>query len=75
MPALLAHDFFAQDAYGSALSTVDLYAPDERDAFLLGSQGPDPLFYLLLLPPLDDFKRLGYRKLVARGYAAGDGCD
>ncbi len=61
MPALLAHDFFAQDAYGSALSTVDLYAPDERDAFLLGSQGPDPLFYLLLLPPLDDFKRLGYR--------------
>ncbi|MBR3158295.1 MAG: hypothetical protein IKF14_04245 [Atopobiaceae bacterium] len=61
MPAVLAHDFFAQDAFGSALESVDLYTPDERDAFLLGSQGPDPLFYLLLLPPLEDFRKLGSR--------------
>ena len=58
MPALLAHDFFAQDAFGSAIQTVSLYTPDERDAFLLGSQGPDPLFYLLL-PPLEEFRKLG----------------
>ena len=61
MPALLAHDFFAQDAFGAALNTVSLYTPDERDAFLLGSQGPDPLFYLLLLPPLEEFRQLGNR--------------
>ena len=59
MPAILTHDFFGKDAFGSALEFVDLYTPDERNAFLLGSQGPDPLFYLLLLPPLADFRRFG----------------
>ena len=61
MPAVLAHDFFGQDAYGSALGSVSLCTPDERDAFLLGCQGPDPLFYLALLPPLDAFRELGGR--------------
>ena len=61
MPALLAHDFFAQDAFGSVLDSVGIRSSDERDAFLLGSQGPDPLFYLVLLPPLDAFRELGYR--------------
>ena len=59
MPAMLTHDFFGQDAFGSALEHVNLYTPDERNAFLLGSQGPDPLFYLVLLPPLEDFRRFG----------------
>lgn len=61
MPALLVHDFFAQDAFGSAIESVNLYTPDERDAFLLGSQGPDPLFYLLLMPPLEEFRKLGHQ--------------
>lgn len=59
MPAMLTHDFFGQDAYGSALKSVNLFTPDERDAFLLGNQGPDPLFYLMLLPPLHEFEELG----------------
>ncbi len=59
MPAMLTHDFFGQDAYGPALGVIDLYTPDERDAFLLGNQGPDPLFYLVLLPPLKEFEQLG----------------
>lgn len=59
MPAILTHDFFGQDAYGSALQSVDLFTPDERDAFLLGNQGPDPLFYLVIMPPLDAFRQLG----------------
>lgn len=61
MPALFTHDFFGQDAFGSALESVSLYTPDERDAFLLGSQGPDPLFYLMLLPPLEAFRQIGVR--------------
>lgn len=59
MPAMLTHDFFGRDAYARVMGATDLYTPDERDAFLLGSQGPDPLFYLMLLPPLKVFERLG----------------
>lgn len=59
MPAMLTHDFFGRDAYARVMGVTDLYTPDERDAFLLGSQGPDPLFYLMLLPPLKVFERLG----------------
>ena len=61
MPAMLTHDQFGQDAYGMALEVTDLFTPDERDAFLLGNQGPDPLFYLLLLPPLEEFRVWGSR--------------
>lgn len=59
MPAILTHDFFGQDAFGPALQSVGLYTPDERDAFLLGNQGPDPLFYLAIIPPLGAFEQLG----------------
>ena len=61
MAALITHDFFGQDAFGAALQSAELETPDERDAFLLGNQGPDPLFYLILLPPLDAFRQLGGR--------------
>lgn len=59
MPAIMTHDFFGQDAYGPALQAVGLYTPDERDAFLLGNQGPDPLFYLRVIPPFAEFAHLG----------------
>lgn len=59
MPAVLTHDFFGHDAYGPALGAIGLYTPDERDAFLLGNQGPDPLFYLAIVPPLQAFEQLG----------------
>ncbi len=59
MPAMLTHDQFGQDAFGTAINTVPLYTPDERNAFLLGNQGPDPLFYLLIVPPMDEFRVLG----------------
>lgn len=59
MPAILTHDLFGQDALGSALETVSLATQDERDAFLLGNQGPDPLFYLVAAPPLEVFEELG----------------
>lgn len=59
MPAMLTHDQFGQDAFGTAIETVPLYTPDERNAFLLGNQGPDPLFYLLIVPPMEEFRVLG----------------
>lgn len=60
MPAVLTHDFFGKDAYGPAMESVDLITPDQRDAFILGNQGPDPLFYLQILPRgWDSYKALG----------------
>lgn len=60
MPAILTHDFFGRDAYGPAMDFVDLVTPDQRDAFLLGNQGPDPLFYLVIAPrSWDRYKKLG----------------
>ena len=50
MPAILTHDFFGQDVY-AAHSHVIGKSIDEKDAFLLGNQGPDPLFYLVQPQP------------------------
>ena len=43
MPALITHDFFGRDVY-DRLYTFIGGSRDEADAFLLGNQGPDPLF-------------------------------
>ena len=61
MPAILTHDFFGQDVY-AAHSHVIGKSIDEKDAFLLGNQGPDPLFYLVLsscttTPPANSLPR------------------
>ncbi len=58
MPAILTHDFFGQDVY-AAHSHIIGKSTDERDAFLLGNQGPDPLFYLVLSPSMKAFFGLG----------------
>ena len=58
MPAILTHDFFGQDVY-AAHSHVIGKSIDEKDAFLLGNQGPDPLFYLVLSPSMKQFFGLG----------------
>ena len=49
MPAILTHDFFGRDVL-DAFGSMDSATLDERDAFLLGNQGPDPLFYLVIHP-------------------------
>lgn len=58
MPAILTHDFFGKDVYATHASLIG-ESPDERDAFLLGNQGPDPLFYLVLTRRMKPFFRLG----------------
>lgn len=58
MPALITHDTFGQDVYDQIRSTIGARR-DEAEAFLLGNQGPDPLFYSMLVPRLRAFNRLG----------------
>ena len=45
MPAIITHDFFGRDVYDNLFKTIG-GSRDEADAFLLGNQGPDPLFTL-----------------------------
>lgn len=58
MPAIITHDTFGQEIYGN-LSNLIGSTPSEYEAFLLGNQGPDPLFYSTLLPRLSRYSSLG----------------
>ena len=58
MPALITHDFFGQDVYDHIFRNVG-GTRDEAEAFLLGNQGPDPLFYAVADPRLHEPNRLG----------------
>ena len=49
MPAILTHDFFARETVDRAPELAG-DSTDELDAFLLGNQGPDPLFFSVLDP-------------------------
>ncbi|RVU97907.1 hypothetical protein EII22_04730 [Coriobacteriales bacterium OH1046] len=61
MPSVLTHDFFGRDAYGSVALELGFTTTGEMDAFLLGNQGPDPLFYLAGNPFFDPRSRVGER--------------
>ena len=50
MPAIMTHDFFGKDALDVVSRLLGFSTTDERDAFLLGNQGPDPFFYLVADP-------------------------
>lgn len=58
MPALITHDFFGRDAYDRLYNLIG-GSRDEADAFLLGNQGPDPLFYTIISPRFGDHNHLG----------------
>lgn len=59
MPAILTHDFFGRGVLEDVTSLMGLRSIDERDAFLLGNQGPDPLFYLAVDPLMRKWRPLG----------------
>ena len=59
MPAILTHDFFGRDAADGVSSQVNLMSKDAHDAFMLGNQGPDPLFYLVIEPRISKQSRVG----------------
>lgn len=60
MPAIIAHEFFGLDLLDEFESRVSL-GQEVRNAFLLGNQGPDPLFYLSVNPIMFRLSRLGVR--------------
>lgn len=60
MPAIITHDRFGRDALNlPAFSFIG--TEKERNAFLLGNQGPDPLFYCVANPRTAKYHDLGNR--------------
>ena len=59
MPAILTHDLFGRDVMDEASDLLGFRTRDEKDAFLLGNQGPDPLFYLVIDPLMHKWSPLG----------------
>ena len=60
MPAIITHDTFGRDAYERNRTFIGA-TRDEVEAFLLGNQGPDPLFYSVANPLLKRVHKLGNR--------------
>ncbi len=58
MPALITHDFFGRDVYDRQFNFIG-GSRDEADAFLLGNQGPDPLFFARISPRFHNYTRIG----------------
>lgn len=58
MPAIITHDQFGREALEKAASTV-VSTKQEKEAFLLGNQGPDPLFYCVANPTTAKYHALG----------------
>lgn len=58
MPALITHDAFGMDVYEKRCGWIG-GSRDEAEAFLLGNQGPDPLFYSVGDPRLLRVHKLG----------------
>lgn len=58
MPAIITHDLFGQTAYERLHETIG-ESQEEKFAFLLGNQGPDPLFYARANPSVSQFARFG----------------
>lgn len=59
MPAILTHDLFGRGVLEDVTDLLCLRSVGERDAFLLGNQGPDPLFYLKVDPLMHKWSPLG----------------
>lgn len=59
MPAILTHDFFGQSVLDDVSKLMGFATEDEKRAFLLGNQGPDPLFYLCIDPLMHKWEPLG----------------
>ena len=59
MPAILTHDLFGRGVLEDVTSLLKVRSAAERDAFLLGNQGPDPLFYLTIDPLMRKWSPLG----------------
>ena len=59
MPAIVTHDLFGRAVADDVADLMNFRSVDERDAYLLGNQGPDPLFYLVAHPLMAKWSKLG----------------
>ena len=60
MPSIITHDAFGTEVYEALYAHIG-GSRDESQAFLLGNQGPDPLFYAHIDPLLKRAHGLGSR--------------
>lgn len=67
MPAVISHHVFGNLIY-SRVGTRMFSTEDEMQAFLLGNQGPDPLFFCFFRPESAQIRKLG-RNMHARNCA------
>lgn len=58
MPAIITHDTFAQEIYAK-LNALIGQSEEEKNAFLLGSQGPDVFFYGSINPRIPQANSFG----------------
>ncbi len=58
MPAIITHDTFGREIFHELFELIG-NSRDETDAFLLGNQGPDPLFYAITDPRYLNLNHLG----------------
>ena len=58
MPGIVTHHAFGLEVY-EALEGLIGASASEREAFLLGNQGPDPLFYLKVVPAAEEMRKVG----------------
>lgn len=56
MPSIITHDTFGQELYAHLNATIG-QSDDEKQAFLLGCQGPDVFFYGLVNPRIPQANR------------------
>ena len=60
MPSIITHDTFGREIY-SNLTDVIGHSEDEKQAFLLGCQGPDVFFYGIINPLLPQVNKIGQK--------------
>ena len=53
MPALITHHLFGEESIDRLPQGV-ITSDEERIAFILGNQGPDPFFFHMLTPRISD---------------------
>ncbi len=60
MPSIITHDTFGCEIYSCLTDTIG-HSEDEKQAFLLGCQGPDVFFYGVINPLLPQINKVGQK--------------
>lgn len=71
MPALITHHLFGEESIDRLPQGV-ITSDEERIAFILGNQGPDPFFFHILTPRVSDCTLLAqvmHRSRMSRQFA------